>query len=315
MRALTAEVTGTLAPFDGWLCWQAQRYFAEMAGLAWNLENTDLTLNYALWGHDPYWACEEGRSILEFMREIGVYDYHSRLWIGEDGELHSGCPYCGYARNGTEGDDHHAVNHISGGWNSAGCFVYDQVRTGNAYGVDRWLALGSRYVAEFPVAETDPMRSSVMAWSLEDIAIEAEYYNQIKVKGAKRMERDDPISVEWTDWKSVQNDTDHPMALGRKKTLGLTYEWANNYTILNRIAQPLYARHTSPPVYLSLTIPFSPDIRIGHVVGVYGFEISYIKLNENRWRVVDYAHQSSASNAPIATTLKVRLTSAMPEAP
>jgi len=309
LRLLEAKSDGQVPPFDGWLVRDAVFWILDHLGVyadETTIEDTGLHLSVAPMTSHPYWYAEKGRSWSDMLKEICTYDYLAAIRIGPDGVVYKSCPYCSTLRSKDPDSPDYAPLHVNGGWYGTACYEQDKINAGNEWGVHRWLALNAEAMFEVMGGVAESMSYEVTSWSLEDIAIEEEFFNHVVVTGAKRMGEEDPISSEFTWWASVHGDPSVPYALGYKKTLTKTYEWANTRPTLNRIGYALFKRSICAPIYINVTIPFAPNILMGDVMAIYGNAPSFIYGNGKRWRVVGITHNISQATGPAATTLRCR---------
>lgn len=304
IRAIEGVSDGRTPPFDLWPVRTAVMWILDQMGVPFNpddIEDTGLYLNLPLPGNDPYWYAEDGRSWRDLLKEICLYDYGAAIWINEDGYAEKGCPYCRTQRDAVSVVGDTAASHSVGGWQSSGCFSQDVIRSGNAYGVDYWLITGAAYRTGY----MDTMTCEIQEWQFEGVAIEEEYFNHTRIKGAKRLGKDDPITLDFVDWASIHGITG-VCRLGYFKTQTYTFEWADQVSHLARVGKVLHARHSSAPAYLRVKVPFLPQVRIGHVAAVYGLGLEFPGLSGQRWRIVGYSHDVRRGQSPASTTLRLR---------
>jgi len=309
VKAVEGVSDGRVPPFDGWAVRSAVMWVLDHVGIPFNtsdIDDTGLVLNHAAGGQDPLWYVEDGRTWKDFLEEVLLYDYMGALWIDEFGYAHKGCYYCGAARSNDDTSDDWAPNHSLHGWAGAACAAYDVTRSGNEYGVDRWVTLGASYKDDVPTGVPDGLTHEATNFRYLGHLIEEEYYNHCRVKGAKHMGSDDPMSVEFTYWPSVLGKYSSPYALGCKKTQVHTVEWATSYAILYRMGRALYMRHLSAPLFIELTLPFAPELKPRDVLGVYGAELDNRGINGCRWRITALTHQMDRKTGVWATELRCR---------
>jgi len=306
VKALDGVSDGRTPPWDYWAVRDAVVWILDQVGipfLAAGIENTGMHLNAPLPGNDPYWYAEDGRNWRDILQEICAYDFGASIWINEAGYVEKGCPFCRTQRDSVSEVGDTAVTHVNAGWQSLGCAAYDVTRSGNIYGVDHWYVCGASYNASVPTGVPAVMTCEATAWQYEGLAMEEEYFNHTRVKGAKALGKNDPMTMDFMDWDSIHGG-DGVCDLGYWKSQRHTYEWADQTHHLSRIGWGLHARHVSAPIYSRIVVPYQPLVRVGHVAAVYGQGPEMVDLNGHRWRIIAYEHNTA--QGPNATTLRLR---------
>lgn len=294
LKALETTSDGRVPPFDGWRVQAAIMWILDHVGIRFdpaNIEDTGLSLTEAAAGEDPLWYAEDGRQWRDLLEEMCLFDYMGSLWIGVDGSAYKGCYYCGVKRVADEQDADWAPLHSLHGWGSTACLAADVATAGNPYGVERFITLGAAYKDQVPTGTPEPLTHEGSDFSFWGHLVEEEYFNHCRIKGAKHMGRDDPMSVEFTYWPSVCGDQTTAYALGYKKSQNQTYEWATDYATLYRVGRALFYRQLAAPVFCDVTIPFAPELGPRATVAIYGHELERRGMSACRWRVLDLTHK------------------------
>lgn len=309
VKAVEGVSDGRVPAFDNWKVKTAVEWVLDHIGIPFtssDIDDTGLSLTSAKAGEDPLWYPEDGRSWKSFLEEICIFDYMATIWIDGDGYAHKGCYYCGGARSSDDTSVDWAPLHGLHGWQGDACEAVDVTDSGNAYGVNQFITLGASYKSSVPTGTPTALTHEGSDLYFYGHLIEEEYYNHCRVKGAKHMGADDPMSVEFTYWPSVTGHASTAYALGYKKTQAFNYEWASDYATLYRVGRGLYMRGLSAPVYAGVTLPFSPELAPRAVVGIYGAEVERRGVNGCRWRIVDLTHRMDRKLGIWRTELRCR---------
>ena len=331
------RIDGTLLRFDGWKVYDAVMYLINYAGVAdssglydtimwkdgggtWNktsiftIEDTGAILTLGA-SHREAWVAEQGRSVLDLLKEMCLYDWGARL-RDRGGIMWKCCPYCGVPRvYEPDNTTYHVAYHCDNGWNSSGCFEVDKARAldigwsdADTNGVMWYFTFGG-----VDYNSASPFAQEVRQVEVSPVGSDTEYYNSVAVQGVNQVTPASPLSVEFTDWPSVLGyDQDAsgnmtPYILGYKKQFGVSYPWVTSDALARNLAWLLWQARHSITQYVTVTEPFTRGLDIGQTFAFTGgIEEQTVLIQNGIFRIVAVSHAYNKPSDKFATTLRGR---------
>lgn len=254
-----ARVHGQVPIGDGWNLHDYIRHSLQLAqvGEAWcDLEDIGVTIPNGT-PENPACMPQRGQRFGEWLAHLqDKYGDHGAVWA-EDGQIRTGCRYCGAPRTAANYESHH-----DNGWQSTGCLAEDVIRAG-ASGIDLALFTNPEEVDD-PDALGRMTQVRVYTATLDDEV----FANWVNVEGEDLDERPltatvynsaslaTPGSPNYTGgWKIMRVETDSALrtqvAVARRA-----------YTLNNDLSER--------PLWFTGTVIADASLKRGFVVSVAG---------------------------------------------
>jgi hypothetical protein len=325
---LDVVADGTLPVFDGWYVKDSIEWLLDYMGIGNSLRTARVRTESGgswSWGTSysiedlgtrlnigptdkPFWVIEEGRPVMDLVAEMCLYDHGAAL-ICQGGTISKCCPHCMALRNPTSSSVNYAPNHYSNGPYSPGCYTSDVALSPNGDGIFHYFTTvqGDAKFLTY-VSEYEPLKHEIFKLETQPFDL-SNYYNSVKVKGKSSVYDEEPRDAEMTDWASVHGDYTEGttvVSLGRKKTLDLSYDWANTKGLRNYLCYLHYSNVAQWTKTVTITVPYDQNYHLGETFAIFGPEADTIHARNKVFRIMSVGHNNDASRAPISTTLRGR---------
>lgn len=325
---LDVVADGTLPVFDDWYVKDAIEWLLDYMGIgnslrtsrvrtesegswswgtSYSIEDLGTRLNIGTTGK-PFWVIEEGRPVMDLVAEMCLYDHGAAL-ICQGGTISKCCPHCMALRNLVSSSVNYAPNHYSNGPYSPGCYASDVALSPNGDGIFHYFTTvqGDAKFLTY-VSEYEPLKHEIFKLETQPFDL-SNYYNSVKVKGKSSVYDEEPRDAEMTEWASVHGDYKEGttvVSLGRKKTLELSYDWANTKGLRDYLCYLHYQNVAQWTKTVTITVPYDQNYHLGETFAIFGPEADTIHARNKVFRIMSVGHNNDASRAPISTTLRGR---------
>ncbi len=307
-KLAAAKADGRVPIFDGWLVtdiltWVLARCNIPAAYrvVGTDIENLGLRTNSGL-PDDVIWRVEPGRTWLDFIREdllekaYGAAD----VWIGSDGHVEVGCPYCRTLRSADPDSDNYWAKHD--GWASIGCLAADVTRAGES-GVD-YVLFAEPTVA--PAAQqADGPGELALVHRYKEQANPEEWAN-IVVALAQTPDGASAIRASFVHKDGIIYNESNPTGYqGFPAHKVVTLPTGSSPADANRKAWEEFQHVTGRPDWIRAALPLLPPLDLGMVVETRG--CSDIGIENAKWRVASVHHRAFRSvRRPPYTNIRAR---------
>ena len=277
VRLRDEKADGRVPVFDGWATVDVYHWVLDRCGIPraqQSLEDTGTILSLGQ-PEKPLWLPEPGRSWVEFLTQVGEFDYGAVLYVDASGVYTKACPFCRTART------------------AANVAQHDGSLTGACGSEVSWQLYTRPSEAPDPTQPGEVLDIAVPRLSLSD----REYVNYVAVCGVDQYGR--PIrSVVW-DAASLYDPSSDRYVGWRKMEVKALHGYATQAEA-NRLAQEIYTARSGRPEYLTLVTPLEPGMQIGQVLEVYGAE--QVGAGGQAYRIVALEHKVERSPKRVAVT-------------
>jgi len=277
MRLRDEKADGRCPAFDGWEVSEVCHWVLDRCGFDRSeqiIEDTGTKLSLGQ-PERPLWYPEPGRAWLDFLLEVGRFDFDAGIFFDEQGRFVKACRYCRTARTPED------------------LMQHDGTATGACPTTVDWELYTRGSAAPDPGEPGEILRLARPRRSLSA----SDFANYVAVCGIGPSGT--PVSATAYDTASLY-DPDSDRYVGWRKMHVEALESYISQDLVNRLCQERFAALSRRPEHIHIVTPLMPQMRIGQVIAVHGGET--VGAEGQKYRIASVQHRLRRKQPSAATT-------------